>query len=64
MGIAHGKSSIFNDDEYRYSRSRGIRRLTAITMPENKKMLQLTQKLGFSFDIQFEDSIVNLDLTL
>ncbi len=52
------------DKIIRYSRSRGTRRLTAITMPENKKMLQLAQKLGFSLDIQFEDSIVNLDLTL
>ncbi|CAA2928946.1 hypothetical protein ARSQ2_00003 [Arsenophonus endosymbiont of Bemisia tabaci Q2] len=35
----------------RYRRSQGTRRLTAITMPENKKMLQLAQKLSFSFDI-------------
>lgn len=52
------------DKIIRYSRSRGTQRLTAITMPENKKMLQLAKKLGFNLDLQFEDSIVNLDLTL
>lgn len=52
------------DKIIRYSRSRGTQRLTAITMPENKKMLQLAQKLGFNLDLQFEDSIVNLDLAL
>ena len=52
------------DKIIRYSRSRGTQRLTAITMPENKKMLQLAQKLGFKQVHQFEDNIVNLDLTL
>lgn len=52
------------DKIIRYSRSRDTRQLTAISMPENKKMLKLAQNLNFSLDIQFGDSIVNLDLTL
>nr|WP_314267052.1 bifunctional acetate--CoA ligase family protein/GNAT family N-acetyltransferase [uncultured Moellerella sp.] len=47
-----------------YTRSHGIEKLTAITMPENRNMISLAKKLGFKIDVQFEDGIVNLTLLL
>lgn len=47
-----------------YTKSRGILLLTAITMPENRNMIQLAKKLGFTVETQFEDGIVNLTLHL
>ncbi|PQQ24330.1 bifunctional acetate--CoA ligase family protein/GNAT family N-acetyltransferase [Photorhabdus hindustanensis] len=47
-----------------YTREHGINRLNAITMPENRTMIKLAKKLGFTIDVQFEDSIVNLSLEL
>ncbi|UNH27959.1 bifunctional acetate--CoA ligase family protein/GNAT family N-acetyltransferase [Moellerella wisconsensis] len=47
-----------------YTRAYGIKKLTAITMPENRNMISLAKKLGFKVDVQFEDSIVNLTLVL
>ncbi|MDX7988370.1 bifunctional acetate--CoA ligase family protein/GNAT family N-acetyltransferase [Xenorhabdus sp. 12] len=47
-----------------YTREHGIQTLTAITMPENRNMIQLAKKLGFAVDIQLEDGIVNLVLKL
>ncbi|AOM40905.1 bifunctional acetate--CoA ligase family protein/GNAT family N-acetyltransferase [Xenorhabdus hominickii] len=47
-----------------YAKEHGIQTLTAITMPENRNMIQLAKKLGFSIDIQLEDGVVNLILTL
>lgn len=47
-----------------YTRSHGLTRLTAITMPNNRGMIGLAKKLGFSIDVQMEDGIVNLELTL
>ncbi|CDG22111.1 conserved protein of unknown function [Xenorhabdus poinarii G6] len=47
-----------------YTREHGIQVLTAITMPENRNMIQLAKKLGFTIDIQLEDGIANLMLRL
>ncbi|CFR15785.1 TPA: bifunctional acetate--CoA ligase family protein/GNAT family N-acetyltransferase [Yersinia enterocolitica] len=47
-----------------YTRSHGLTRLTAITMPNNRGMIGLAKKLGFSIDVQIEDGIVNLELAL
>ncbi|MEQ2026875.1 bifunctional acetate--CoA ligase family protein/GNAT family N-acetyltransferase [Xenorhabdus szentirmaii] len=47
-----------------YAKEHGIQSLTAITMPENRNMIRLAKKLGFSIDIQLEDGIVNLVLKL
>ncbi|ANI31090.1 protein acetyltransferase [Yersinia entomophaga] len=47
-----------------YTRGHGLTRLTAITMPHNRGMIGLAQKLGFNVDVQLEDGIVNLELTL
>jgi acyl-CoA synthetase (AMP-forming)/AMP-acid ligase II len=47
-----------------YTRGHGIKKLTAITMPENRNMISLAKKLGFQIDVQFEDGVVNLTLHL
>lgn len=47
-----------------YTRRHGLSRLTAVTMPNNRGMIGLAQKLGFSIDVQMDDGIVNLELTL
>ncbi|HHX5194821.1 TPA: N-acetyltransferase family protein, partial [Yersinia enterocolitica] len=47
-----------------YTRSHGLTRLTAVTMPNNRGMIGLAKKLGFSIDVQMEDGIVNLELAL
>jgi len=48
----------------RYARDHGIKRLNAITMPSNQGMITLAKKLGFSVDLQLEDGIVTLSLSL
>ncbi|EOG1984064.1 TPA: bifunctional acetate--CoA ligase family protein/GNAT family N-acetyltransferase [Proteus mirabilis] len=47
-----------------YTKAHGIKRLTAITMPENRNMISLAKKLGFSVEVQFDEGIVNLNLLL
>ncbi|EMH1106103.1 MULTISPECIES: bifunctional acetate--CoA ligase family protein/GNAT family N-acetyltransferase [Proteus] len=47
-----------------YTKTHGIKRLTAITMPENRNMISLAKKLGFSVEVQFDEGIVNLNLLL
>jgi acetyltransferase len=47
-----------------YARMRGLTRLIGITMPNNRGMVTLAQKLGFAVDIQIDEGIVNLALPL
>ncbi|BFO11505.1 Uncharacterized conserved protein [Serratia rubidaea] len=47
-----------------YARSRGLQRLSGITMPNNRGMVALAEKLGFMVDVQLEDGVVNLTLPL
>jgi len=47
-----------------YTRQHGLQKLNGITMPNNQGMIALARKLGFSVDIQLEDGIVSLSLTL
>ncbi|WP_105902090.1 bifunctional acetate--CoA ligase family protein/GNAT family N-acetyltransferase [Vibrio gangliei] len=47
-----------------YSRSKGTARLTGITMPSNKGMVQLAKKLNFKTETHFEDNIVDMLLAL
>ncbi|MEJ2765863.1 bifunctional acetate--CoA ligase family protein/GNAT family N-acetyltransferase [Photobacterium sp. MCCC 1A19761] len=47
-----------------YCRQRGLERLTGMTMPSNRGMIMLAQKVGFSIDIQMEDGIVEMMLPL
>ena len=47
-----------------YTQSHGLQRLNGITMPNNRGMIGLARKLGFTGDIQLEDGIVSLSLPL
>ena len=47
-----------------YTQSHGLQRLNGITMPNNRGMIGLARKLGFTVDIQLEEGIVSLSLPL
>ena len=47
-----------------YARSTGVKQLSGITMPTNRGMITLAQKLGFSIDMQLEEGIVSLLLPI
>ncbi len=47
-----------------YTRDHGLQQLNGITMPRNQGMLALARKLGFAVDVQLEDDIVGLSLSL
>jgi len=47
-----------------YTSDHGLQRLNGITMPNNRGMVTLARKLGFEVDIQLEDGIVSLTLSL
>ena len=47
-----------------YTRDHGLQRLNGITMPNNRGMVALARKLGFNVDIQLEEGIVGLTLSL
>ncbi|ELK8508033.1 bifunctional acetate--CoA ligase family protein/GNAT family N-acetyltransferase [Vibrio vulnificus] len=47
-----------------YCRQKGTKKMTGMTMPTNRGMLTLAQKLGFSLDIQFEDGVADMVLPL
>lgn len=47
-----------------YTRDHGLIRLNGITMPNNRGMIALARKLGFTVDVQLEDGIVGLTLAL
>ena len=47
-----------------YTRDHGLLRLNGITMPNNRGMVTLARKLGFDVDIQLDEGIVALALSL
>lgn len=47
-----------------YTRDHGLLRLNGITMPNNRGMVTLARKLGFDVDIQLDEGIVALTLSL
>jgi acetyltransferase len=47
-----------------YCQAKGTTRISGMTMPSNKGMLSLAQKLGFSIEIHFEDGTADMVLTL
>lgn len=47
-----------------YARAHGLHRLMGITMPNNRGMITLAQRLDFDIDVQLKDGIVNLILPL
>ena len=48
----------------RYTRHHGLQQLNGITMPHNRGMITLARKLNFHVDIQLDDGIVSLKLSL
>ena len=59
-----GLGSILMNKIIRYCREAGLRRITGMTMPSNRGMIMLAQKVGFEIDIQMEDGIVEMLLPL
>ncbi len=47
-----------------YALAHGMHRLMGITMPNNRGMITLAQRLDFDIDVQIKDGIVNLILPL
>ncbi|NIG62336.1 MAG: hypothetical protein G5663_02235 [Serratia symbiotica] len=47
-----------------YARAQGIPRLISITLPNNRGMITLAQRLEFDIYVQLKDGIVNLILPL
>jgi acetyltransferase len=47
-----------------YSRDKGTKQLSGMTMPTNRGMLTLAQKLGFEIDVHFEDGTADMLLVL
>ncbi|GEA50387.1 hypothetical protein VIN01S_11910 [Vibrio inusitatus NBRC 102082] len=47
-----------------YCRNKGIARIDGMTMPSNKGMVTLAQKLGFSTQVDFEEGVVEMALPL
>lgn len=47
-----------------YCRAKGTQRMTGITMPTNRGMLMLAQKMGFALDVHFEDGTADMVLPL
>ncbi|MGD8116648.1 bifunctional acetate--CoA ligase family protein/GNAT family N-acetyltransferase [Vibrio sp. TRT 29B02] len=47
-----------------YCRNKGTKQMSGMTMPTNRGMLMLAQKLGFKLDVQFEDGIADMVLPL
>ncbi|ADU70336.1 bifunctional acetate--CoA ligase family protein/GNAT family N-acetyltransferase [Pantoea sp. At-9b] len=48
----------------RYTRDHGLQQLNGITMPHNTGMITLARKLNFRVNIQLDDGIVSLNLSL
>lgn len=61
-GLGLGRALLTKMINYAYSH--GLRRLSGITMPNNRGMITLAQKLGFIVDVQIDEGIVNLTLLL
>ena len=59
-----GLGTILMDKIIRYCKQRGLQRITGMTMPSNRGMIMLAQKVGFEIDIQMEDGIVEMLLPL
>jgi len=47
-----------------YCKNKGTKQLSGMTMPTNRGMLTLAQKLGFKLDVQFEDGTADMLLIL
>lgn len=59
-----GLGSILMDKIIRYCQSTRLKYMTGMTMPANRGMIMLAQKVGFQIDIQMEDGVVEMLLPL
>ncbi|EGA70790.1 hypothetical protein VISI1226_01655 [Vibrio sinaloensis DSM 21326] len=59
-----GLGSILMQKVIDYCRHKGTRQMSGMTMPTNRGMLMLAQKMGFKLDVQFEDGVADMVLPL
>ncbi|PKF76989.1 protein acetyltransferase [Vibrio sp. vnigr-6D03] len=59
-----GLGRVLMDKLIRYCKERGTKQMSGMTMPTNRGMIMLAQKMGFELDIQFEDGIADMRLPL
>lgn len=59
-----GLGRVLMDKLIRYCKDRGTKQMSGMTMPTNRGMIMLAQKMGFELDIQFEDGIADMRLPL
>ncbi len=59
-----GLGRILMDSIIQYCRTKGLKKMTGMTMPSNSGMITLAQKVGFHIDVQLEDGVVEMMLTL
>ncbi|MGF1686720.1 bifunctional acetate--CoA ligase family protein/GNAT family N-acetyltransferase [Photobacterium japonica] len=59
-----GLGSILMNKIIRYCQKTGLKYITGMTMPANRGMIMLAQKVGFQIDIQMEDGVVEMLLPL
>ncbi len=60
----HGLGRILMTKIIEYCKDHGTRSISGMTMPNNRGMILLAQKLGFEIDIQMEDGVVDMLLRL
>lgn len=59
-----GLGTILMDKMIRYCKDKGVKRMTGQILLENKVMLNLAQKFNFSSKANYEDKVVDINLTL
>ncbi|NOH72953.1 bifunctional acetate--CoA ligase family protein/GNAT family N-acetyltransferase [Vibrio pectenicida] len=60
----HGLGKLLLNKIIDYCRQKGTIQISGVTIPTNRSMLTLAQKLGFELDVQFEDGIADMVLPL
>jgi acetyltransferase len=59
-GVGLGK--VLMEKIIEYGRLNGIKEITGMTMPTNRGMIGLSQKLGFEVSVDFEDGTADMKL--
>ncbi|MGF1873074.1 bifunctional acetate--CoA ligase family protein/GNAT family N-acetyltransferase [Photobacterium indicum] len=59
-----GLGRILMEKIIRYCTQSGVKRITGMTMPSNRGMIMLAQKVGFEIDVQMADGVVEMLLPL
>ncbi|KOO15892.1 protein acetyltransferase [Vibrio xuii] len=60
----NGLGKVLMNKIIQYCRHKGTLQMSGMTMPTNRGMLMLAQKLGFELDVQFEDGVADMRLCL